>query len=104
MTAMAIASSLPAISVRRPYLAIVLNLLVVIAGLGAVLGVEVRELPDVDRPVVTVRGNYPGGSPETIDSEITSIVERAVARVNGIKEVRSPGGLRPFDRPDCCCQ
>jgi hydrophobic/amphiphilic exporter-1 (mainly G- bacteria), HAE1 family len=86
---MALASDLPAISVRRPYLALVINLLIVIAGLGAVLGVEVRELPDVDRPIVTVRGNYPGGSPETIDAEITSIVERAVARVNGIKEVRS---------------
>lgn len=80
---------LPAISVRRPYLAAVLNLLVVVAGIAAVFGVEVRELPDVDRPVVTVRANYPGGSPETIDAEITAKVEGAVARVNGISEVRS---------------
>ena len=82
-------NDLPAISVRRPYLAIVLNLLIMIAGIGAILGVEVRELPDVDRPIVTVRGDYPGASPETLDAEVTSVVEAAVARGNGVKEVRA---------------
>ncbi|MCH9807449.1 MAG: efflux RND transporter permease subunit [Alphaproteobacteria bacterium] len=86
---MMLGSSLPSISVRRPYLAIVLNLLIVIAGVAAIYGVEVRELPDVDRPIVSVRGNYPGGSPETIDAEITAKVEAAVSRVNGVSEVRS---------------
>jgi len=83
------ASGLPGLSVRRPYLAAVLNLLIIIAGLGALMGVEVRELPNVDRPVVSVRADYPGGSPETIDAEVTSVLERAVARVNGVKAVRS---------------
>ncbi|GJM03365.1 MAG: multidrug transporter AcrB [Rhodomicrobium sp.] len=78
-----------ALSVRRPYLAVVINLLIVIAGMGALFGIEVRELPDIDRPIVTVRANYPGGSPETIDAEITSVIEAAVARVNGVKAVRS---------------
>lgn len=82
-------NDLPTISVRRPYLAVVLNLLIMIAGFGALLGVEVRELPDVDRPIVTVRGDYPGASPETMDAEVTSLVEAAVARVNGVKEVRA---------------
>ena len=66
-----------------------LNLLIALAGLAAVLGVEVRELPDIDRPVVTVRGNFPGASPETVDVELTALVEGAVARVAGVKEVRS---------------
>ena len=83
------ANDLPALSVRRPYLAAVVNLLIVIAGLSAILGVEVRELPDIDRPIVTVRANLPGASPETIDAELTSKVEAAVARVNGVIEVRS---------------
>ncbi|MFP4538656.1 MAG: efflux RND transporter permease subunit [Dichotomicrobium sp.] len=83
------ANGLPGLSVRRPYLAAVLNLLIIIAGLGALIGVEVRELPNVDRPIVGVRANYPGGSPETIDAEVTSVLERAVARVNGVKEVSS---------------
>ena len=83
------ANDLPGMSVRRPYLAAVLNLLIIVAGISAILGAEVRELPDIDRPVVSVRANYPGGTPESVDAEITSVVEGAVARVNGIKTVRS---------------
>ena len=82
-------NDLPALSVRRPYLTAVLNLLIIIAGISAILGVEVRELPDVDRPIITVRANFPGGSPEMIDAEVTKILEGAVARVNGVKAVRS---------------
>lgn len=78
-----------ALSVRRPYLAAVLNILIIIAGFAAIFGVEVRELPDVDRPIVSIRANYPGASPETVDAEVTSKVEAAVARVNGIIELRS---------------
>lgn len=77
------------LGVRRPYLVTVFNLLIVLAGIGALFGVEVRELPDIDRPVVSVRANYIGGSPETIDAEITSVIEAAVARVTGVKSVRS---------------
>jgi hydrophobic/amphiphilic exporter-1 (mainly G- bacteria), HAE1 family len=80
---------LPGLSVRRPFLAAVFNLLIVIAGLAALLAVEVRELPDVDRPIVSVRANYPGASPTTVDAEVTSLVERAVARVAGVISVRS---------------
>ncbi len=82
-------NDLPTLSIRRPLLVLVLNLLLALAGAAAILGVEVRELPDVDRPVVTVRGDFPGASPETMDAEVTSIVERAVARVSGVKAIRS---------------
>ena len=80
---------LPGLSIRRPMLVVVMNLLILLAGLGAILGVEVRELPDVDRPVVSVRANFPGGSPETLDAEVTSKVEGAVARVSGVLAIRS---------------
>lgn len=80
---------LAGLSVRRPYLAAVFNLLIVIAGLAALLGIEVRELPDVDRPLVSVRANYPGASPTTVDAEVTSLVESAAARVAGVVSVRS---------------
>ena len=98
------ANDLPGLSVRRPYLAIVMNLLIIVAGLGAIFGVEVRELPDIDRPVVTVRAELPGGSPETIDAEVTSVIEGAVARVNGVVEVRSSSEennfrMRAYFRP-----
>ena len=82
-------SDLPSLSVRRPTLIVVLNLLIVIAGLAAFLGVEVRELPDVDRPTVTVRAYFDGASPETMDAEVTSVIEGAVARVSGIKTINA---------------
>jgi len=84
---MSLFSGLPALSVRRPTLVVVMNLLIVIAGLGAVFGVEVRELPDVDRPVVTVRAFFDGASPETMDAAVTSVIEGAVARVSGVKTI-----------------
>ncbi|WP_169566344.1 efflux RND transporter permease subunit [Sneathiella limimaris] len=84
-----LSNGLPGISVRRPYLAVVMNLLIMIAGFGALLGIEVRELPNIDRPIVSVYADYPGASPETVDAEATSTLEAAISRVNGIKEVRS---------------
>ena len=82
-------SDLPGLSVRRPILACVANLLIVIAGLAALFGVEVRELPDVDRPVVSVDATYPGAAPETVDAEVTRVLEGAVARVSGVEEISS---------------
>ncbi|MEM6623793.1 MAG: efflux RND transporter permease subunit [Pseudomonadota bacterium] len=75
---------LPGLSVRRPFLAAVMNLMIVVAGVAALMGIEVRELPDVDRPVVSVRGDFPGAAPTTVDAEVTSVVEGAVSRVAGV--------------------
>lgn len=80
---------LPGLSVRRPILACVANLLIVIAGLAALFGIDVRELPDVDRPVLTVTASYPGAAPETVDAEVTRVLEGAVARVSGVDDIRS---------------
>ncbi|HEX5789216.1 MAG TPA: efflux RND transporter permease subunit, partial [Woeseiaceae bacterium] len=82
-------NDLPSLSIRRPILVLVFNLLIVIAGIAAVLAVETRELPDVDRPIVTVRAEFPGASPETVDTEVISIIEGAVARVSGIQNIES---------------
>ncbi|MDA5637186.1 MULTISPECIES: efflux RND transporter permease subunit [Agrobacterium] len=78
-----------ALFVRRPILAAVLNTLLVVAGLAALVGVEVRELPDVDRPIISVRTTYEGAAPETIDQEVTQTIEGAVARVSGVKSISS---------------
>jgi hydrophobic/amphiphilic exporter-1 (mainly G- bacteria), HAE1 family len=91
------ASDLPALAIRRPWLVIVINLLIVIAGVTAWLGVEVRELPNIDRPIVAVRANFPGAAPETLDAEVTRLLEGAAARVPGVALVRSAseeGNLR----------
>ena len=80
---------LPGLGIRRPWLVVVINLLIVIAGLAALQGVELRELPDIDRPVVSVRAEYPGAAPETLDAEVTRVLEAAAARVPGVYSVRS---------------
>jgi len=82
-------NSLPALGIRRPMLVMVINLLIVLAGLAALRGIEVRELPDVDRPIVGVSAQLPGASPETMDSEVTRILEGAVARVSGVQSIRA---------------
>ncbi|MEC8011652.1 MAG: efflux RND transporter permease subunit [Pseudomonadota bacterium] len=80
---------LSALGVSRPIFITVINLLVILAGAAAYLGISVRELPDVDRPVVSIRATYTGASPETMDAEVTRIIEGAVARVSGIKQIES---------------
>jgi HAE1 family hydrophobic/amphiphilic exporter-1 len=78
-----------ALFVGRPVLAVVLNLLIVIAGLAAFSGIEIRELPNIDQPVITVRTTYEGATPETIDKQITAIIEGAVARTPGVVSLSS---------------
>lgn len=78
-----------ALFVRRPVLAFVINTLIVVAGLAAFYGVEVRELPDVDRPVITVSTTYSDAAAEIVDREVTAVVEGAVARVTGVKSISS---------------
>lgn len=82
-------STFTALFVRRPILAAVINTLLVVAGLAAFVGVEVRELPDVDQPVITVRTDYEGAAPQTVDQELTQVIEGAVARVSGLKSLSS---------------
>ena len=66
-----------ALFIRRPVLAFVLNALIVLAGLAALFAVEVRELPSVDRPVLTVTTRFPSASAQTIDREVTAEIEGA---------------------------
>ena len=82
-------TGMTALFVRRPVLAFVINILIIVAGLAAFFGVEVRELPDVDRPVITISTDYAGAAAETIDRELTSVLEGAVSRVTGVKSISS---------------
>ena len=78
-----------ALFIRRPVLSLVLNLLIVVAGLAGMYAAEIRELPDVDRPVITITTDFSGAAPETIDRELTAVVEGAVARVSGVSSISS---------------
>jgi hydrophobic/amphiphilic exporter-1 (mainly G- bacteria), HAE1 family len=84
-----VAKSGIALFVRRPILAFVFSALILIAGLAALVAVEVRELPNVDRPVITITTQFGGAGPETIDREITGRIEGAVGRVAGVQSISS---------------
>jgi HAE1 family hydrophobic/amphiphilic exporter-1 len=78
-----------ALFVRRPILAFVLNALIVLAGVAGLFGAEIRELPNVDRPVVTVTTQFSGASPEAVDQELTGRIEGVVGRVSGVRSISS---------------
>ncbi|WP_299552041.1 efflux RND transporter permease subunit [uncultured Tateyamaria sp.] len=82
-------SDMTALFVRRPVLAIVVNLLILVGGLAALSGVAIRELPEVDSPTITVSSSYSGASAETMDQEVTSVIESAAAQVPGVKSMSS---------------
>ena len=85
--------NIAALFVRRPVLAMVLNALIIVGGIAAFLGVEVRELPNVDQPVLSVNTNYDGATAQTVDNEITSTIEGAIARVQGVNSISSTSSL-----------
>ncbi|WP_420392913.1 efflux RND transporter permease subunit [Acuticoccus sp.] len=77
------------IAIRRPVLAAVASLLIVVFGAGALVGLPIRELPDIDTAVVTVGTTYIGAAPEIVDTDITEILEASVAGISGIKTLSS---------------
>jgi multidrug efflux pump len=58
-------------------------------GRGGVPGLPVRELPDIDPPVVSIGTNYRGASAEVIENRITEVIERQVAGIQGIDRINS---------------
>lgn len=77
------------LSIRRPVLATVVSLLIVVFGIASLMRIPLRELPDVDSAVVTVTTEYKGAAPEIVETDITEIVEGAIAGVSGVKSISS---------------
>ncbi|HEY5672398.1 MAG TPA: efflux RND transporter permease subunit [Malonomonas sp.] len=76
-------------SVRRPVLATVMSLLIVLIGLVAYDRLTVREYPNIDEPTVSVITVYQGASPEIIETEVTTIIEDSLSGIEGIKTITS---------------
>lgn len=74
------------LSIRRPILAIVLNLIIILGGITALIFIPVREYPDVENPVVSITTTYPGASPETVEDTITQPIEESL---NGLTDIRT---------------
>jgi multidrug efflux pump len=77
------------LSIKRPVLAIVLSAVVVLFGALGFRALSVREYPDIDPPVVSVNTTYRGAAAEIIESQVTQVIEDAVAGIEGIKSIQS---------------
>ena len=77
------------ISIRRPVLATVMSLLIILVGLIAFDRLPVREYPNIDAPVVSVRTVYPGASAEVMESQITKPLEDSLSGIEGIRTIKS---------------
>ncbi len=77
------------IAVKRPVLAVVVNLLLVVFGIVSFTRLPVRELPNIDPPIVSVTTTYPGASAAVVETRITQIVEDQVAGIQGIRSISS---------------
>ncbi len=77
------------ISIKRPVFATVLSLLIVVFGLAALLGLPVREYPDIDPPVVSISTDYTGAAAEVVDTQITQVIEGAISGIEGIRSIES---------------
>lgn len=81
--------SLSSISIRKPVLAIVFTLLILIFGGAAFLRLGIREFPAMDPPIVTVTTIYQGANPEIIRAQITEPLEDAIYGIEGIRVLSS---------------
>lgn len=81
--------SLSSTSIKRPVLAIVMNLTLVLFGLIGFHFLGIREFPSIDPPVVSVRTAYPGANAQVIESQITEPLEKAINSIDGVKNISS---------------
>ena len=85
--------SLPSLSLRRPVLAMVMSIIIVLFGAIGFKFLGVREYPSVDPPTITVRTNYTGANADVIESQITEPLEKAINGVQGIRTISSASNL-----------
>lgn len=82
-------ASLSSISIKRPVLAIVMSITIVVFGIIGITMLGIREYPSVDPPIVNVSTSYPGANSETIESEITEPLEESINGIAGIRTLTS---------------
>ena len=75
--------------IKRPVLAMVVNLLILIAGLVSINTLNVRQYPRSDIAVVTVKTTYVGANADLVRGYITTPLERVIASADGIDYIES---------------
>ncbi|MEY3324071.1 MAG: hypothetical protein RLZ11_385 [Bacteroidota bacterium] len=77
------------LSLRRPVLAVVMNIIIVLFGIIGFKFLGVRDYPAIDPPNISVRTSYPGANPEIIETQITEPLEKVINGIAGIRNITS---------------
>src|SRR5688572_14366967 len=77
------------VSIKRPVLASMMSLALVLFGIISVMRLPVRELPDIDPPIVSVTTIYPGANAAVVETEVTERLEETINNIEGIKTLTS---------------
>lgn len=77
------------VSIKRPVFATVVSLMLIVLGIASLMRLPIREYPAIDPPVVSVTTQYRGASAAVVDTQVTELIEAAVAGIEGIKFITS---------------
>ena len=77
------------VAIKRPVFAVVISLLLVVLGIMSFSRLTLRELPNIDPPIVSVDVSYAGASAAVVETRITQILEDALAGIEGIRTIES---------------
>ncbi len=77
------------LSLKRPVLAIVMNILIILFGVIGFRFLGIRDYPAIDPPNISVRTSYPGANADVIESQITEPLEKSINGIAGVKNITS---------------
>src|SRR5947207_10476547 len=77
------------VSIQRPILATMMNLALVLFGVIGLSRLPVRELPDIDPPIVSVTTVYPGANAQVVETEVSERLEEVINNIEGIRTLTS---------------
>src|SRR4249920_1179549 len=81
------------LSLKRPVLATVMNLMIILFGIIGYTFLAVRDYPAIDPPIITISTSYTGANPDIIESQITEPLEKQVNGIPGIRSISSSSSL-----------
>lgn len=81
------------LSLKRPVLATVMNLIIILFGLVGFTFLAVRDYPAIDPPIISVRTSYTGANPDIISNQITEPLEKQINGIPGIRTISSSSSL-----------
>jgi HAE1 family hydrophobic/amphiphilic exporter-1/multidrug efflux pump len=85
--------NISALSLKRPVLATVMNLIIILFGIVGYTFLAVRDYPAIDPPIITVSTNYTGANADIIESQITEPLEKQINGILGIRSISSTSSL-----------